>query len=260
MDDIAIQDKRQDHARPLTVGARSPDGVHANVVLFTIVSVERRSAKKTLPIRELQVALVRASDANGQTCWALPGSSCKADESIREGAVRALAETTGVTDVPLEYDEAYGDPGRDPRGWHISHAFLALSDESSVRSRLRSDAGVALVPVDDALRMPLVLDHGRMVRTALERVRRNMLTTTIARRFLPEEFTISELYQILETVVPEFEEKNFIRKITSTRSRKGILEEVRDRDGLPKTSNRYSQRAAQLYRFTDYEPRLSVYG
>ncbi|MOA69126.1 hypothetical protein D3C78_1971250 [compost metagenome] len=64
---------------------------------------------------------------------------------------------------------------------------------------------------------------------------------------------------MIQTVVPEFEEKNFIRKITPTQSRKGIIEEVRDANGQLKTSNLHSQRAAQLYRFTDLEPHLSLY-
>ncbi|MDF2663657.1 MAG: ADP-ribose pyrophosphatase, partial [Paenibacillus sp.] len=62
------------------------------------------------------------------------------------------------------------------------------------------------------------------------------------------------------TVVPDFEEPNFIRKITSTRSRHGLLEEAKDEQGKPKQSNRYSQRAAQLYRFTGFVPELSIYG
>jgi hypothetical protein len=118
---------------------------------------------------------------------------------------------------------------------------------------------VKLFPVAQALEMSLSFDHGAILRDALARIQEQMMTTTIAKQFLPEEFTISELYQVIETVVPEFEEKNFIRKITSTQSRKGILEEARDSDGDLKLSNRYSQRAAQLYRFTNYRPKLSIY-
>ncbi|MNY72359.1 hypothetical protein D3C86_2108990 [compost metagenome] len=77
--------------------------------------------------------------------------------------------------------------------------------------------------------------------------------------FLPAEFTISELYQVIQTVVPDFEERNFIRKITSTQNRKGIIEEVKDRNGELKLSNRYSQRAVQLYASTDLTPQLSIY-
>ena len=87
-----------------------------------------------------------------------------------------------------------------------------------------------------------------------------MLTTTIAKAFLPDEFTIAELYQVIQAVVPDFAEQNFIRKITSTQSRSGIIEKAVDAAGEPKSSNLYSQRPAQLYRFTGHEPQLSIYG
>lgn len=107
--------------------------------------------------------------------------------------------------------------------------------------------------------MDLAFDHREILTDALHEIRKKMLTTTIAKQFLPEEFTISELYQVIQTVVPDFEERNFIRKITSTQSRKGIIEESKDLNGELKQSNQYSQRAAQLYHFTDVEPQLSMY-
>jgi len=240
---------------------RTPDGAPADIVVFTITSAERQSAKKSLPSHELQVLLIERKKWPYKGQWALPGGFCAPTESIRACAERELWEETGVTNIHLEYFNAYSAPGRDPRGWMISHAFFALVNESVLASRKAADdaAEVKLFPVSEALDMPLAFDHGIILRDALAQIRGRMLTTTIAKEFLPKEFTISELYQVIETVVPEFEERNFIRKITSTQSRKGILEEARDRYGVTKTSNRYSQRAAKLYRFTDRQPRLSIY-
>jgi hypothetical protein len=107
--------------------------------------------------------------------------------------------------------------------------------------------------------LELAFDHREIIRDAYHQIQKQMLHSTIARQFLPEQFTLSEQYQVIQTVVPEFSEPNFIRKITSTRSRQGILEEVRDEEGKPLSSNQYSQRPAQLYRFTDYAPLLSIY-
>jgi hypothetical protein len=134
-------------------------------------------------------------------------------------------------------------------------------NEEVLADRKASDdaSDVRLFSIEEALKLELAFDHNDIIRDALEQIRIRMLTTTIAKEFLPEQFTMSELYQVIETVVPEFQEKNFIRKITSTQSRKGILEEVRDPYGQLKGSNRYSQRAAQLYRFTNFQPKLSIY-
>ncbi|XID94000.1 NUDIX domain-containing protein [Paenibacillaceae bacterium WGS1546] len=250
-----------DSAVPLTGGAHAkPYGVHADVVLFTIASEERQSPKKTLPYRELQVVLLRRTEWPYEGGFALPGGFAKENESIRECACRVLRTETGVAEEEIDFFNEYSDPGRDPRGWVVSHGFFALVNEADLAEAISGRDDVLSLPVSEALGMPLAFDQRAMVSDALRRLRRLVLTTTIARRLLPEEFTISELYQVIEAVVPDFEEKNFIRKLISTRSRKGILEEARAPNGEPKTSNRHSQRAARLYRFTDFEPRLSIYG
>ncbi|QHW31338.1 NUDIX hydrolase [Paenibacillus rhizovicinus] len=240
---------------------RTPDGAPADIVIFTITSTERNTAKKSLPVRQLEVLLIQRKGWPYQGHWALPGGFSKETETLLDSALRELHEETGVADVHIEYFGVYSKPGRDPRGWMISHAFFALVHEHALANRRAADdaADVRLFPVQEALAMNLAFDHREILEDALQQIRIKMLTTTIAKSFLPEEFTIGELYQVIEAVVPDFEEKNFIRKITSTQSRKGIIEEVRDRKGELKQSNRHSQRAAQLYRFTDYVPQLSIY-
>jgi 8-oxo-dGTP diphosphatase len=240
---------------------RTPDGAPADIVIFTITSSEKTSTKKSLPTRELQVLLIQRKQWPYEGQWALPGGFSKETETIQESARRELAEETGVADVHIEYFNVYSTPKRDPRGWIISHAFFALVHERLLENRKAADdaADVRLFPVAEALAMNLAFDHDLILRDALTQIQQKMLTTTIAKEFLPEEFTISELYQVIQTVVPEFQERNFIRKITSTQSRRGIIEEVVGRDGESKVSNRYSQRAAQLYRFTEYVPQLSIY-
>lgn len=240
---------------------RTPDGAPTDIVIFTITAQDRESGKKSLPLRELQLLLIERKIWPFQGEWALPGGFTQETETVAECAQRELKEETGISDVRIEYFNVYSAPGRDPRGWMISHAFLALVKEDLLRERKASidAADVRLLPVSEAMNMKLAFDHHDIIRDALDKIREKMLTTTIAKEFLPQEFTIGELYQVIQTVVPAFEEKNFIRKVTSTQIRKGIIEEVRDEAGKLKSSNKYSQRAAQLYQFTDYEPQLSIY-
>ncbi|OPH47871.1 ADP-ribose pyrophosphatase [Paenibacillus ferrarius] len=240
---------------------RTPDGAPTDIVIFTIISQEKHTGKKALPTRELHVMLIQRKIWPYEGQWALPGGFTRETETVHACAMRELKEETEVEHVHLEYFNVYSDPGRDPRGWIISHAFLALVNENLLANRKAAvDASeVHLFPVDEALTMDLAFDHRQILMDALREIRLKMLTTTIAKEFLPEEFTIGELYQVIQAVVPAFEEKNFIRKITSTQSRKGIIEEARHPDGTLKSSNKYSQRAAQLYRFTEVEPQLSIY-
>ncbi|MBO2944157.1 NUDIX hydrolase [Paenibacillus sp. F411] len=251
-----------DPSQSTTKRYRTPDGVPADIVMFTLTKRERKTVTKTLPIRELKVMLIRRKSWPCAGMWALPGGFCRESESIYDAATRELKEETGVDGGHLEYLGVYSDPGRDPRGWIISHAFYALVEEWMLEHRQAADDAeeVGLFTVSQALdELELAFDHRRIILDAYRQIQQQMLQTTIAKQFLPEEFTLSELYQVIQTVVPEFKEPNFIRKITSTRSRQGILEEVRNEDGKPVSSNQYSQRPAQLYRFTDHTPLLSMY-
>ncbi len=241
---------------------RTPDGAPADIVMFTLTKRERKTVTKTLPLRELRVMLIRRRAWPYAGKWALPGGFSRDDESLYETAMRELKEETGVVGRHLEYLSVYSDPGRDPRGWIISHAFFALVEEEVLEKRQAADDAeeVGLFTIEEALdELDLGFDHRAIIADAYRRIQEKMLQTTIARKFLPQAFTLSELYQVIKAVVPDFEEPNFIRKITSTRSRKGILEEVRDENGAPISSNQYSQRPAQLYRFLDNVPRLSIY-
>lgn len=240
---------------------RTPDGAPSDIVIFTITSQEKETSKKALPIRELQVLLIRRKVWPFAGQWALPGGFTRKTETVEQCAMRELREEAGIEHVHMEFLKVYSKPGRDPRGWMISHAFCALVNERHLQDRRASDDAedVQLFTLSQALEMELAFDHHDIIRDAYQHIQQQMLTQLIAKEFLPEEFTIGELYQIIQTVVPEFEEKNFIRKVTSTQSRKGLIEEVRHTDGSLKQSNQYSQRAAQLYRFTGYVPELSIY-
>lgn len=241
---------------------RTPDGIPADIVMFTLTKQERRGATKSLPLFDLKVMLIRRKSWPFAGAWALPGGFSQESESLYETASRELKEETGVDGGHLEYLGVYSKPGRDPRGWIISHVFFALVEEEVLEKRQAADDAqqVGLYTMKQALEeLELAFDHREILQDAYRRIQEQMLQTTIAKQFLPANFTLGELYQVIKTVAPDFEELNFIRKITSTRSRQGIIEEVRDEEGKLLLSNQYSQRPAQLYRFTDFTPQLSIY-
>ncbi|MBB3112298.1 ADP-ribose pyrophosphatase YjhB (NUDIX family) [Paenibacillus phyllosphaerae] len=245
---------------------RTPDGLPVDIAIFTITSHAKPGSYKTLAERKLGVLLVKRSEQSAAYpgYWALPGGFSKETETLAEAAYRELKEETNIgEDVRIEQVKTVYYPGRDPRGWMPSVLYCALVNESLLLGLTAdSDADEAqLFDLEDALALPLAFDHNELLRDSLTHIRHQMMTTTIAREFLPKSFTIRELYQIIQTVVPAFEEDiaNFKRNLLTTKTRSGLIREVFGADGKPLTTDRNSNRPAQLYEFTTYEPKISIY-
>lgn len=246
---------------------RTPDGVPADIAIFTITS-ENKSPGTSLPERDIKVLMVKRKKWPYEGCWALPGGFSDENETLLDAAKRELKEETSIDGLHIEHLDVYSTPGRDPRGWIISSAYYALVNESYLVERKAADdaADVQLISLSDLLSMKrgnpdgtssknedtLAFDHDVILKDAFKAIQNKMLITNIAKEFLDDEFTFAELYQIIQTVVPTFNEAepNFKRKVIQ----RGIIEEV---DG--KTSNKYSRRSAQLYKFTGELPELSIY-
>ena len=76
-------------------------------------------------------------------CWALPGGFAEPQETTAQAAVRELAEETHAQGLALTPIGLFSTPGRDPRGWTISHAFAALADAAALYIRADDDAADA---------------------------------------------------------------------------------------------------------------------
>ncbi len=102
--------------------------------------------------------------------WALPGGFVEKDETLAAAARRELFEETGVEVGDLEQLVTVGDPGRDPRGWTVSVAYLARANPGEVTPVAADDArAVAWHPL--AKLPPLAFDHAAIVARAATRLR-----------------------------------------------------------------------------------------
>jgi 8-oxo-dGTP diphosphatase len=117
------------------------------------------------------VLLIRRKHDPFAGAWALPGGFVDENESLAAAARRELREETGVQNgVDLEQLAACGDPGRDPRGWTVSVAFLARINADDVNPTAADDA--AEVGWHPLHRPPtLAFDHAQI----LERARARLL-------------------------------------------------------------------------------------
>jgi 8-oxo-dGTP diphosphatase len=75
--------------------------------------------------------------------WALPGGFVDENERLADAAARELEEEAGLTVADLEQLYTAGDPGRDPRGWTVSVAFLARIDPRKAKAVAGDDAAKA---------------------------------------------------------------------------------------------------------------------
>lgn len=137
-----------------------PTYTHARPAL-TVDIIVRANART-------RIVLIRRAHEPFASSWALPGGFVEENEPPADAAVRELAEETGIALEPERLTQlgAYGNPGRDPRGWTVSIVFVADVDEANTRPQAGDDAGDARWWSVGAL-PPLVFDHARIIADAL---------------------------------------------------------------------------------------------
>ena len=74
----------------------------------------------------LKILLIKRGNHPFIDCWALPGGFIEENETAYQAAARELEEETGLKDIYLDQVYTFTKPGRDPRAWVMSIAYLAL--------------------------------------------------------------------------------------------------------------------------------------
>ncbi len=185
---------------------------------------------------ELKVLLHTRPNEPFRGYWALPGGFIHVNEDAdAESAMRRiLKDKAGVSGLYLEQLATYSGPDRDPRGWSISIAHLALVPVA----KLKIDEGkAALVSVDALPKLPF--DHKKIVKDAIARLRGKGAYSTLPASFLGKDFTLTEMQSAYEIALgTRIDASSFRRKVLSL----GLLTETgRSRQG----DNR---RPAKVYR------------
>jgi len=189
----------------------------------------------------LQVLLMQRGAEPFAGAWALPGGYIHTDEDtdIEAAARRVLMDKTAVETPYLEQVQTFGGRARDPRGWTVSVAYMALISANDLTPRHGANAaGVAWWPVEDEM-PPLAFDHAAILDTAAARLRGKVEYTTLPIHLLPARFTLPDLQLLYERILGRKMDKSAFRK---------RIAEADFLEPIPGEKRAASNRPAQYYR------------
>jgi len=220
--------------------------VASDCVVFGIDTIDGKD-RKSLKQRVLKILLVKRKEEPFENRYCLAGGFLRKGETIEETAVRELREESGVIDPKLISLKVYSKSGRDPRGWIISCAFIALTrtvelsveDNSDVSEahwfnfEYSSENGEKIVLSDgdskivlnyedgNALENILAFDHAQIIRDAFLKLRDEVINHDLIFDLMPPLFAISDLQQPYEIITgnktsPQNFRKKMSKKIRET--------------------------------------------
>lgn len=209
--------------------------VAADVVTFGIDS-EKAYNKRELDDKKLKILLVKRGEEPYKNLYSLPGGFLRPSETVEQSALRELKEETGLENAKLITLKTYSEQARDPRGWVISCAFIALTRTIELNTDDKSDAESAewltvemrnsVILIDDgtvvikikggkASSEELAFDHAQIIYDAYLKLRDEAKTHDIVFDLLPEYFTIANLQKPYEMITGKKEAPaNFRRKMS----------------------------------------------
>lgn len=198
----------------------------------------------TVRDNQLMVLLVERGLEPFHGMSAMPGGYVQKNETLREGALRELAEEAGIDGSRLHLEQlgAYADPERDPRGRVVTVAYLALGANLPAPVGGTDAARAFWAPVSrlEKGEFGLAFDHHAILTDALEEVRRKLEYTAVATAFCGETFTLTDLRTVYQVIWnQQLDPSNFRRKVLNST---GFVEPTGEQ-WLPPTG-----RPAALYR------------
>ncbi len=192
---------------------------------------------------ELRVLLIHRAGEPERGRWALPGGYLLGGESLNDAAARVLLRETGVSDVFLEQLYTFDGAGIGPGTSSVLVGYFALVDAARARLEPREIWQPAWFPVN---RLPdLAFANDQVINYALRRLRAKLEYSNVVYSLMPEEFTLSDLQHVYETILGRpLDKRNFRRRMMTL----GIVASTQ------RQTARGAHRPAQLYRFAKRSP------
>ena len=153
------------------------------------------------------------------------------DDTAEAAVRRVLDQKAGLSGVYFEQLQTFSGRDRDPRGWSVSIAYLALVPSEELK-RASLDK-VQFAPVDEVVDLPF--DHNSILSTAIERLRGKGAYSILPAHLLKAPFSMPELQQAYETVLGvTLDQSSFRRKVVEL----GFVVESDKLDNRPRLARR----------------------
>ena len=212
--------------------------VASDCVVFGLDSIEPDSPR-SLKQRKLKILLVKRGEEPFMNRYSLAGGFLRKGETIEETALRELREEAGVSDPKIINLGIYSRPDRDPRGWIISCAFIALTRTVELCTADYSDAldahwltfeyenetitlsdGTEKIVIHYCDGQPeknvLAFDHAKIIYDAFLKLRDEVVHHDIVFDLMPPMFAISDLQQPYEIITgKKTSPQNFRKKMSA---------------------------------------------
>jgi 8-oxo-dGTP diphosphatase len=172
----------------------------------------------------------------------LPGGLIDPKETAEESVSRHIDTKAKISPEKIYIEQLYtfSEIDRDPRGRVVAVAYLALVAWDKLSAAERADTADAWwSPIRGAEN--LAYDHDDILHMAIKRLRSRATYTTLIKKLMPQEFTLTELEHTYETLLKSpLDKRNFRKKILKL----GIITQ------LPHKRKSGAFRPAQLYKFS----------
>lgn len=181
---------------------------------------------------ELRVLLLKLKNLDK---WMLPGGFVSYDKDVDEEAIKVLRERTGLDDIFLRQFHLFGKKDRiskshaqemvdkkviseDLKKWFdqrfLSLGYYALVEYSKVKKPEPDPVSEAIEWCPFSELPDLVIDHVDIIQKAHQRLKKELNFQPIGLNLLPDEFTMSELQALYETILnKQLDRRNFRRKM-----------------------------------------------
>lgn len=197
--------------------------VCTDAAVFTINTEEQDSYRK-LPLTSLRVLLYCRKKEPHENKWCLPGGFLNIDEMPEDNICRKISAKSHIDNCWLEQLYTFCDLDRDPRARVLSIAYLGLMSEAESKKfeskaiwfTVQQNAGKATFQKDGIVlsESDFGFDHCNIIKLALERLQSKILYSRAIFNLLPEEFTLTQLQNVYETILGKKDQAaNFRRKV-----------------------------------------------